>query len=196
MSRMELDPVWHGLKVGDLATWAGAAGSILAAVAAVVAAGIAIRIARLPIDEAKRNRQAFAKIIAAALLSETIQAERELLQHVEAIDEALKTGTTGPYISNLMLPFLAMTNMMERFVDKLDAFGRDRGIAIAQAVGAVVNMREVAGATLKPMEALGGIELGVFGASLLETQRKEFVKAAGILEQASGALIAELDESN
>ena len=77
---------WHGLEIGDWATWFGAVGSAGAALAAFYAARTALEVAKLPGQEAEALRvetaRAFAQAIADELF-EVLSLASELTGHLE-----------------------------------------------------------------------------------------------------------------
>lgn len=90
---MGADPEWLGLKAGDWATWFGAIGSAAAATAAWLASRQAIRIAKMPLFAADKERNERARIIAPAIASELSEIESECSRIERNVDGAFQIST-------------------------------------------------------------------------------------------------------
>jgi hypothetical protein len=141
VSGMFGDPELLGLKVGDLATWIGALASASAAVAAVLAARKAAKIALLPIEQQELSRLFTCRAIAPAVGPEFRRAAEESLTLVEMLGKEPRLLTAQELVQWLQGGILLRTAMIERFLEKFELFGgRDGGLLIA-AAGAILNFR-------------------------------------------------------
>lgn len=126
---MITDPYWGPLKVGDWATWAGAIGSILAALAAMGAAIIALRIANQAAarEEARYARRA--ETHAAFMFNEVVLVYRSLdrfqslasalahADHESTYRIAVELAAVGGQLSKLIerVPLNSISELPEAF---------------------------------------------------------------------------------
>lgn len=124
-----------------LTDWIGATGSLLAAAATFVAAFIALRVARLPVEQQAQFQLAKARVMAQGLVDELIAAEK-VAKSTAARLGGLSTSTNihalalvGIYAENVS------TASLERNLPALDCFGPKHGEAIARGVYGVMELR-------------------------------------------------------
>lgn len=146
-SRMDIAPLghswpsihwWLSLTASDQASWASGFGSVAAAVAAVLAARRATKLALLPFEQQERERITACRSIAPALGPELRRAAEEA---AELADLIAKNEPPGPVLRWAKRGFLLRTTTIERWLGRFDLFGPELGSHLSVAASAILNLR-------------------------------------------------------
>jgi len=162
---MNIDPGFWDWKVGDLATWVGGIGAMVAAFAAVKAARLALRIAEQQRADADADRLRRARTMAVGLGFELRRAREELAK----IADVANSCASGDFnLGHVIVEFhggvLTRTAAISVFTPQLDCFGADEGSVVANACTGVMNVRaELLALKQLAIEATGHNPTAVYG---------------------------------
>lgn len=171
--------------VNTFAGWFSAIGGTAAAVGAFWAAHVALKVARVPIEQQERTNLAKAAILAGLLRFEFAEARIRLGEIRESFKTAVASGNALNVGLAAQLADVHMLPTVFGLLEHLECFGPEDGAALALAAGYVLNTRIIVedlrhfnpGATFDEMLlALNGPKVGI-GIALQEIERAERILA-------------------